>query len=135
MRLRRTIALLLCTLYLLATGSTAVASLLCPCNAPHHHTEHCAHHDAHISHCGGYEADCCGDLHETELQLYTVEPIDDYRRSQTASNQLVALCAATLDRALHGDLPVRVCAYTEQTPPIAARPFSVGALRAPPVAA
>ncbi len=79
MRLKRYIALLLTTVYLLAVGGPSAVALTCRCMAPVQLAQHacCLHCD--------HEADdvrtvmhepCCGNHHSTDIVLYTTSSQD-----------------------------------------------------------
>lgn len=122
MKLRRSIALLLCTLYLLATGSMAMASTRCHC----HHEEPCHHHAFH------FEGACCGDHHELELALYT---FDEEIASRRVVRAVLPILLATKNDSTP-EIPtaklIHTLRYQVFTPLLQEGVVSVGSLRAPP---
>lgn len=124
MKLRRGIALLFCTLYLLATGCMAMASMHCHC----HHEEPCHHHDFHI------EAGCCGNHHEVEQSLYTFDEESASRRLvRTVAPSMLVVKSETALPTLD-ELPSSTLLYADHTPPVHHAVVTLGSLRAPPVA-
>lgn len=123
--------MLLCTLYLMATGSVSLVSLLCPCNASHQHTSCCHHHAVELQATGAYEAPCCDDLHATEVTLYTGDRENDPRRNLNL--QLLAEASVELlDGFLQEPRSCNDLLRWEFAPPIADRAVGSCALRAPP---
>lgn len=75
MKLKKYISLLLLTVYLLATGGSAYASLACHCVAMKSHVEHacctcCDHKDDLPAAKADITAPCCSNHHSTEIELY-----------------------------------------------------------------
>lgn len=124
MKLRRSIALLFCTLYLLATGCMAMASMHCHC----HHEEPCHHHDFHI------EAGCCGNHHEVvELSLYTVDEESALRRLMRPIVSFMPVVKGEMLLPKLDELPSETLLYADYTPPVHHAVVTLGSLRAPPV--
>lgn len=80
---RRYISLLLCAVYLLATGGTALLSLSCHCHTAEHAGEHVCcvgeHHAGHAYDAAAEElcAACMCDRHSIEIDLYIAVQSDD----------------------------------------------------------
>lgn len=94
MPLKRHIARLLLTVYLLAVGSVAWTSLSCPCVAKsveRHATSCCCctHSADHLADKEHLSAPCCDNHHSTEIALYTNPfPQDDERGVKRVVTQL-----------------------------------------------
>lgn len=85
-KLKKVISLLLLTVYLLATGGTAFASLSCRCvamapPAAHSCCHHCFHGDEPAAP-RAFSAPCCGNHHSTEIELYTASHADSEKGSR-----------------------------------------------------
>ncbi|MBR5464200.1 MAG: hypothetical protein IKU77_00165 [Alistipes sp.] len=74
------VAVVLCAVYLLGVGGTALSSLLCPCVELHQHSESCCHDHGHshtdihplaAAHEHDWSLPCCDDRHSNRIQLYT----------------------------------------------------------------
>lgn len=137
MKTKRFISLLLLTVYLLAAGGPAMASLSCRCVAPKAHTHHlctchCLHADAAAAARTDLSAPCCGHHHSTDVELYTGISSDNERQDRTQAVDLWA--------ALTPDAPAAICPPThgerivlrQTLLPRKAASRGVG-LRAPPV--
>ena len=142
--LRRYLASLMAVVYLLAVGSAALSSLLCPCVRHQHTCASCccqAHCASVATDCDCAEAaakvakTCCGKSHSTEIALYTAGDEDTLRRLwRTMQPTAVAVMSdgVTLAdfRMTDGErfLPL-------QEPLIESDSGGLCALRAPPVTA
>lgn len=140
MFLRRLIALLCTSVYLLAAGGTAVASLTCPCVDLHRHTTACCHgcsHDhaatADLEGVAYLKASCCDNHHSNEIQLYTASGEQTERRAFRAAMQsLVAdpsVIGCAVCAALCGEVRL---VWRDDTPPLLVGATSPCGLRAPP---
>ncbi len=142
MKVKRYIALLLCTLYLAATAGTALASLTCRClgmTAPVEHlcTGDCHHAEADADGLNGCPEcslkACCGcELHSTEIDLYTSSHSDD-------SEKYIRCVVAVLPPSLAAECPcpahvpaLRRAGLLPPVPLVREMPGRVFGLRAPP---
>lgn len=142
MKVKRYIALLLCTLYLAATAGTALASLTCRClgmTAPVEHlcTGDCHHAEADADGLKGCPEcslkACCGcELHSTEIDLYTSSHSDD-------SEKYIRCVVAVLPPSLAAECPcpahvpaLRRAGLLPPVPLVREMPGRVFGLRAPP---
>ena len=105
--LRRYMASLMAVVYLMAIGSAALSSLLCPCIRQQHTCTQCCCHTSCVSlavdsccadatEC--VKGTCCGQSHATDIALYTAGDEDALRRlwrtMQPLMGALVADCVA-----------------------------------------
>lgn len=146
MKLRRHIALLILSVYALASGGRAVESLVCRCLC--HSESHvdggrcliCLHRHGHVSAASPdrcYVADCdlCRCNHISSQELYTLTQDDDRSPGRQSTVSAWALCAA--DSYVGALLaPSGTCRYGRWRPPLP-RAFrhAPKALRAPPTEA
>lgn len=98
MRTKRFISFLLLTVYLLAAGGPAWASLSCKCVASKARTHHvCSCHCSHENDAPGAKADlnapCCSHHHSTDVELYTGGSSDNERQARTPAADLSAVLA------------------------------------------
>lgn len=136
--MRRTIALLCCSLCLVAMGLPALSSLLCPCNTFHQpaHTA-CCHACCHHTQEGTQiEAECCDGRHSLEIALYTLPEMQQERRAHL----VVVLSAALLGEATPLCKEPQVTLVEglggfDLTPPLLGGERASVGLRAPPVTA
>ncbi len=145
MLLRRLIALLCTSVYLLAAGGAAVVSLSCPCSALHHHSEQCnhtTHHlpiDHHAVQSGPVEAiesDCCDDRHTNDRQLYTAGEKETARRIYRSAVQLQeVLLGTTMTTVAEAPCSLIHASRCDHTPSLRPCEASCRLLRAPPVTA
>lgn len=145
MRRKRFISILLLTVYLLAVGGTAWASLSCDCVTMHArtiHTHACCHHcHHHVQHAHdlpdvdtSLSAPCCEDRHSTEIELYTASTDDEH----TCKCVVIALphCLAAAQTARLAAPKFRKQALAPPVVRVAADPLiRTAGLRAPPVSA
>ena len=105
--LRRYLASLMAVVYLLAVGSVALSSLLCPCGRHQQTCASCCHvHDASsTTDCDCAETmaalskTCCGNAHSTEIALYTAGDEDALRRLWRTMQPAAAVVADGLTLA------------------------------------
>ena len=139
MKIRRMIALLLCSLYLVAMGAPALSSLLCPCVAQHKQQiaccHACCHH--HTTSCDThFDSDCCDDRHQLEVVLYTSLDEKQERRVHLPETPSSALFVASIsDHCAPLPAVVTEGASRDHLPSLAGGYFATAGLRAPPVCA
>lgn len=144
MQMKRIIALLLCSVYLLATGGPAYASLSCKCvwekTCPVSCAAHECCHDS-IDHTGDapaavadVTAPCCGNHHSTEIKLYTGAPDAD---KSVRCAVLLLPPALAAEECLECIEAVVTCerVFERRTPFLSADRSAPTGLRAPPVLA
>lgn len=145
MKVKRYIALLLCTLYLAATAGTALASLTCRCLGMKAPVEHLCTGDCHLADADAAGLNgcpecslkaCCGcELHSTEINLYTSSHSDD---SEKYIRCVVAVLPPSLAAEIALDTPAGASAgdgLLRNIPLPREVCRAVAGLRAPPVAA